>query len=107
MLKNLIIAYAILALGLASAATYKVQIFQPSVVQGNQLQAGEYKLSVQNDKVTITGQKQSIEVPVKVETSDRKFDMTVVRYSTDNGKNTILEIHLGGTKTRLVFGPQS
>jgi hypothetical protein len=107
MRKNLILSFAILALGTASAASYKFQIFQPSVVAGTQLKAGEYRVNVQNDKATITGQKQSIEVPVKVESSGQKFDMTVVRYTQQDGKNTISEIGVGGTKTRLVFGPQS
>lgn len=108
MLKNLIISFGILALGVASAATYKVQIFQPSVVQGNQLKPGEYRLNVQNDKVVITGQQQKpIEVPVKVESADKKFDTTVVRYSIEDGQNRISEIRLGGTRTRLVFGPES
>jgi len=107
MLKKLILAFAILALGSASAANYKVQIFQPSVVKGTQLKPGEYKVNVQNDKVTITGQQQSVEVTVKVENSEKKFDTTVIRYSQENGKSTISEIRLGGTKTRLVFGPES
>jgi len=36
-------------------------------VNGNELKAGDYRLNVQNDKVTMVNGKQSVEVPVKVE----------------------------------------
>ncbi len=103
MLKKFVLAFAILALAVASAATYKVTLVQPSVVKGNELKAGDYRLSVQSDKVTLVNGKQSVEVPVKVETVAQKYDSTAVRYSDEGGKATISEIRLGGTKTKLVF----
>jgi len=44
-----------------------------------------------------------VEVPVKVETAEKKFGDTVIGYAMENGKSVISEIRLGGTKTRLVF----
>ena len=41
--------------------------------------------------------------PVKVETSDVKYGTTTVRLSNADGKMHIQEIHIGGTKTKLVF----
>ena len=105
MLKKFVLAFAVLALAVASAATYKVTIFQPSVVKGNELKAGDYRLSVQNDKVTIVNGKHSVEVPVKIETVAQTYDSTAVRYSNEGGKFTISEIRLGGTKTKQVFTP--
>ena len=105
MLKKFVLVFAVLALAVASAATYKVTIFQPSVVKGNELKAGDYRLSVQNDKVTIVNGKHSVEVPVKIENVEQKYDSTAVRYSDEGGKTTISEIRLGGTKTKLVFTP--
>jgi hypothetical protein len=105
MLKRFVLAFATLALVVASAATYRVTIVQPSVVKGNELKAGDYRLNVQNDKVTIINGKQSIEVPVKIENVEQKYDSTAVRYSDQGGKLTISEIRLGGTKTKLVFTP--
>jgi hypothetical protein len=105
MIKKFVLAFAILALAVASAATYRVTIAQPSVVRGNQLKAGDYRLNVQNDKVTIVSGKQSVEIPVKVETVAQTYDSTAVRYSEEGGKATISEIRLGGTKTKLVFTP--
>ena len=58
MLKKFVLAFAILALAVASAATYRVTLVQPSVVKGNELKAGDYRLNVQNDKVTIVNGKQ-------------------------------------------------
>jgi hypothetical protein len=105
MLKKFVLAFAILALAVASAATYRITLVQPSVVKGNELKAGDYRLNVQNDKVTIVNGKQSIEVPVKIENVEQKYDSTAVRYSDQGGKSTISEIRLGGTKTKLVFTP--
>jgi hypothetical protein len=105
MLKKFVLTFAILALAVASAATYRVTLFQPSVVKGNELKAGDYRLNVQNDKVTIVNGKHSVEVPVKIENVEQKYDSTAVRYSDEGGKTTISEIRLGGTKTKLVFTP--
>ena len=105
MLKKFVLVFAVLALAVASAATYKVTIFQPSVVKGNELKAGDYRLNVQNDKVTMVNGKQSVEIPVKIETVAQTYDSTAVRYSDQGGKTTISEIRLGGTKTKLVFTP--
>jgi hypothetical protein len=105
MLKRFVLAFAILALAVASAATYKVTLTQLSVVNGNELKAGDYRLDVQNDKVTIVKGKQSVEVPVKIENVEEKYGTTAIRYSNEGGKFTISEIRLGGTKTKLVFTP--
>jgi hypothetical protein len=105
MIKKFVLAFAILALAVASAATYRITLTRSSVLNGNELKAGEYRLDVQNDKVTLVNGKQSVEVPVKVENVAQKFDGTAVRYSAEGGKSTISEIRLGGTKTKLVFTP--
>jgi hypothetical protein len=76
---------------------------QPSKLNGKQLKAGEYRLNVENTKVTIVNGKESLEIPVKVETNDTKFDNTAVRYTGTGDKVTITEIRIGGTKTRLMF----
>ncbi len=90
---------AILALGVANAASYSVRLIQPSVVKGTELKPGEYRVNVANDMVTITNGKQSVEAPVKVETTDEKFRTTAIRYVG----GSVTEIRLGGTKTKLVF----
>ena len=112
MLKKFVLAFAILTLALATAGTvsnvigsYKITLVQPSVVNGNDLKAGEYRLNVGTDKVTIFIGKNAVDVPAKIESSDKKFEATAIRYSTVDGKSSISEIRLGGTKTKLVFNP--
>jgi hypothetical protein len=103
MLKRFVLAFAILGLAVASAESYRVTLSQPSKLNGKQLKAGEYRLNVENTKVTIVNGKESLEIPVKVETNDTKFDNTAVRYTGTGDKVTITEIRIGGTKTRLMF----
>lgn len=91
------------ALACASAATYTVTFFQTSQFAGQDLKAGDYKLSVENDKAIIHKGKQKIEATVKVETADTKYSNTSVRYTEQNGKMKVQEIRLGGTNTKLVL----
>lgn len=104
MLKKITVSFATLALAVASAASgYKLNLFQPTTVKGQELKAGEYRLEVKDDKAVISAGKQSVEVPVKVENGSEKFRSTSVRYENSNGTMKIQEIRLGGTTTKLVF----
>jgi hypothetical protein len=103
MLKKFMILFAVAALAFASANTYTVTLFQPSVVNGKELQPGDYKLQVTDNKVVISKGKESVEATVKVENGDQKYSSTAVRYTNGDGKYKLQEIRLGGTKTRLVF----
>ncbi|HAX41080.1 MAG TPA: hypothetical protein DCY80_00810 [Solibacterales bacterium] len=98
-----LVLFLTLALAVASASTHSVQIFQPSIVSGQELKPGQYKLTVDDSKVIISKGKQSVEASVKMETSDSKFSSTSVRYITEDGKMKVSEIRLGGTNTKLVF----
>jgi hypothetical protein len=109
MLKKIVLILAIFALVASAgsvpagkATTFTVNLVQPASVQGQDLKAGEYRLTLVGDKLTMTKGKQSIEVSVKVESSEQKFDNTAVRY-TGSEKMQISEIRIGGTKTKLVF----
>jgi hypothetical protein len=113
MLKKVVLT--LLALTLASFAiagtlpgggnTYKITLMQASVVNGMELKPGDYKLNVVGEKLTIVSSKQTVEIGVKVENSDSKFEHTAVRYTVNNGKQSIAEIRIGGTTTKLVFNP--
>lgn len=103
-MKKMMFGFAVMALAVASAAdSYRVTLFQPSVVNGKELKAGEYKVTVQDNKATISQGKNSIEAPVKVEATDAKFSSTSVRYTNGDGKYNVQEIRLGNTRTKLVF----
>lgn len=110
MFQRFLVVFAILALVMASAgtvpapgSTFRVNISQPSVVKGADLKAGEYKISLGAEKATFSLGKTTVEAAVKVETAPEKFRATAVRYITENGKNIISEIRIGGTTTRLLF----
>ena len=100
MVKKSLFAFATLALAIASAASsYSVTFFQPVVVNGQTLKAGDYKLQYSENKATIQQGKNVTEVPIKVENSTDKFPTTSVRL---NGTQ-VEEIRLGGTHTKLVL----
>jgi uncharacterized protein DUF669 len=101
MLKRVLLALCIFAFA-ANAATYKVTISQNAVVKGKELKAGEYRLNVEDTKLTLVKGKESVEVPVKVESVEQKYENTSVRY-TGTEQPKITEIRIGGTKTKLVF----
>lgn len=107
MLKRFVLAFAILGLAVASAESYRVTLSQPSTVKGQQLKAGDYRLNVENSKLTIGNGKESVQVPVKVQTGETKFDSTAVRYTGTGDKVSIKEIRIGGTKTTLFLEEQS
>lgn len=103
-MKKFVFSFAVMALAVASAAdSYRVTLFQPSVVAGKELKPGEYKVTVKDNKAVITQGKESVEAPVKVEATDSKFNATSVRYNNGDGKYKVQEIRLGNTKTKLVF----
>ena len=105
MFSKILTLLAVVAVSVASAASYRVTLFQPAVVQGQELKAGEYRLELKDAKVVIADRKHSVEAPVKVESADKKFSSTTVRYANAEGKSAIQEIRLGGTNTKIVFNP--
>ena len=101
-MKKVLLIFATAALALASAKSYSLTLFEPSVLSGTELKPGEYKVDVAGDKLTITGGRQTAQANVTVETADQKFGATTVRYMNGDGKYRIKEIRLGGTKMRVV-----
>lgn len=102
---RIVVCFGTLAMAFASAGErYNVTLHQPTLVAGTELKPGDYKIEVKGDKATITSSnKKSVEASVKVENADQKFASTTVRYATAGGNYKIDEIHVGGTKTKLVF----
>ena len=103
-MKRLFVLFAAAALTIAAAAdTYKVTLFQESVVAGSTLKPGEYKLTVDGGKVVISKGKEKVEATAKIETAESRFSSTSVRYENGDGKYRVKEIRLGGTTSKLVF----
>jgi hypothetical protein len=91
---------AVSSVGIASAKSYYITLTAPTKAGATQLKAGEYEVSLKGNAAVFTkdGGK-PVSVPVKIEQSDKKFDST----SVDTANDTIREIDLGGSSTKLTF----
>ena len=101
-MKRMLLGLAATAL-LASAATFKLDLTTPSVLNGQELAPGEYKVSYNDQNITLSKGKQSFTAPVHVESAEGKVRSTTVSYHKDNDKLVIQEIRVGGSKTKLVL----
>ena len=101
MKKTLVASFLVVA-GMAFAAsnTFKVDLFQDSVVDGKTLKAGSYKITMENGNAVIKQGKQTIEVPAREENEPDKVASTELLYKD---KTNLQEIRVGGSHTRIVF----
>ena len=99
-------ALALATLNIASAKSYDITLGAPTMAGNTELKAGEYKLKVDGNQAVFTNPEnaKSFTAPVRIENSDRKFDQTAIQSSTQNGTDSIREIDLGGSTTKLEFG---
>ncbi len=103
MTKKILMLFAVLGLAaMASAKSYSITLFEPSMVGPTELKPGQYTLELKDQKVIFHSGKETYEATVKVENADSKYASTSVRYSNGDGKYHVQEIHLGGTTMRLV-----
>ena len=101
------LAFAILGLAVASAKSYEVTLPQPATLNGVQLKAGTYKVQIVDQKAVLHLGRETREAPVKVEDAGRKYNITTVKLVDDNGAMRLVEIHIGGTSTKLVLGDET
>jgi hypothetical protein len=98
-------ALCVSTLSIVSAKSYDI-IISTTVKAGTvQLKPGEYRLKVDGGNATFydVNTDKSFTTPVKVETSDKKFDQTKVDTTKDGDQNKLQDIELGGSNTRLEF----
>jgi hypothetical protein len=88
------------ATAFAASNTYKVNLFQDSVIEGKTFKAGDYKISMENGNAVIKQGKVSVEVPAREQTDAAKNSQTELTY--DN-QTDLKQISLGGTRTTIVF----
>jgi len=109
MLRKLVFVFAILALAAAFAGTVPhgprcwITLFQPAMVEGTPLAAGDYLVTVNGEKAIFAQGKLTWTVAVKIQNDPEKFDTTAIRFDNETGKPKITEIRVGGSKTKLVF----
>src|SRR5262245_45481592 len=101
MTKRFLLLFSAISLAVASAAnTFRVDLYQPTVINGTTLKAGEAKVELQEGKIVLHQGKTSVEAPVKVETNKDKYSFTTVGYRDDH---KIKDICIGGTTTHIFF----
>ncbi|HLI83542.1 MAG TPA: hypothetical protein VKV17_06465 [Bryobacteraceae bacterium] len=88
---------------LASAKTYAIDLFQPVMLGSTELKPGHYTIAIDGAKAVLRNGKLEGEASVKMEDADRKYDRTSVVLLNSGGQMHIQEIHIGGSKTKLVF----
>lgn len=103
MRKRILLMISVAGLALAGTKSYSIDLYQPTLLGGTQLAAGSYRVEVDGDKAMVRKGKTVCEAPVKVEQASSKYDSTSVVFSNGDGKMHLQEIHVGGTKTKLVF----
>ena len=102
--KFLLCLLALSTVAIATAASSYFTLANPATLGTHKLKSGEYEVEVKGDQATITNADgKSFKIPVKVEEGDKKFDTTTVGVGTKDGVDGILEIDLGGSKTKLTF----
>jgi hypothetical protein len=104
-LSKLFVCLGTVAMAIVSAAThFTLNLTYPSTVAGTELKPGQYRLEILGEKAMIQAPRTpAVEAPVKMMEGDQKYSATTIRYSMVDGKYRIDEIHLAGTKTRVVF----
>ena len=104
MRKILLLAIGAATLVTAASKSYSFDLHEPALLGGMTLAPGEYRVDVADQKAVIRNGKFHGEAPVKVESAENKYNTTTVRFDNADGKMHIQEIHIGGTKTKIVFG---
>jgi hypothetical protein len=96
---------AIAGLSFAGTKSYEVTFDVPAVLGPMEVERGHYKVSFDGTKVTLVNEntQKSFETTATVQTSEKKFNETVVESKRADGKLLVDEIQLGGTKTALDF----
>jgi len=103
MMKRLLLAFALAGLAVASAKTYTFDLFQPAMLGSIELAPGHYSVDVADMKAVFRNGRIHGEAPVKMEDADAKYNRTSVLLMNDGGQMHIQEIHIAGTKMKLVF----
>src|ERR1700743_2351291 len=106
-LKSLVLAgvMAIFTMSMAVAKTYDISFSSVTKVGSAQLKPGDYRMSVNGNKVTFTDVStlKTVTAEIKVENTDTKFDETKVNSTTEGNTTVVKDIEIGGSKTKIDF----
>src|SRR5215475_6767672 len=102
MIKRAFLLFSVVALAAAANNNIRVDLYQPTVVNGTTFKPGEAKLELKDNKAVLKQGKTEVSVDVKVEENKDKYRYTTVSYR--EGEKQIKDITVGGTNTNIVFG---
>jgi hypothetical protein len=103
MTKRMLLMFSVISMAVASAANgFKIDLYQPTVVNGTSFKAGEAKLEIKDNKAVIHQGKTSAEASVKVEENKAKYNFTTVGYK-EGTDHQIKDICVAGTTTHIFF----
>jgi hypothetical protein len=91
-----------LGVSLAYAKSYRLVLYEKSLLGSTELKPGEYTIELKDQQVVVRNGKVEAQAPVKVENDSGRFNTTTVRYNNGDGQYKIQEIRLGGTHMKLV-----
>jgi hypothetical protein len=91
------------ALAAFAGNTYRVTLYQESIVGETALKAGEYRMTVENNQLVISNGARKATAAVSVESAGSTYPTTSIRYFNGDGKYRVKEIRIGGTNTKLVL----
>src|SRR5262249_12568621 len=102
-MNRFLLLFSAISLAVATAANiYRVDLYQPTTVNGTAFKAGEAKIELQEGKAVVRQGKTMAEATVKVETNKDKYAYTTVGYK-DGGDHQIKDICVAGTTTHIWF----
>ena len=103
------IAIGVLSLSsmfILSAKSYEITLNSPTKAGTVQLKPGQYNVKVEGSNVVftdVTNASKKFTTPAKIQEGDKKFSDTKVQSSKQGDTDTIEEIQLGGSKTKVGF----
>jgi hypothetical protein len=99
-------ALALSTLSIASAKSYDITLAAPSKVGNAKLAAGDYKVTVDGTNVVFMNRDtaKQVSATAKVDTVEKKYDVTSVDTTKNGSDDQINAIELGGSKIKLEFG---
>jgi hypothetical protein len=94
-----------LSLPIASAKSYSIAFTSRITIGSTQLPAGDYTLKVDGSNAVFTNvdSNKSVTAPVKIENAGKKYAVTSVETTMEGDAQHIVDIHLGGSTTKLDF----
>jgi hypothetical protein len=99
--KKFLIGFAVLGIGIASAASeYKIDLPQATHVGSTELKPGKYRLELDGDKAIFKSGKDVVaQSPATVENGKQKYSYTSVSTNASN----LESISVGGTTMKIVL----